>query len=222
MRLNLRLTSNTEPVPYAHLHWLTGALHKWLGPDNALHDGPSLYSFGWLRGGTGADGHLQFPEGATWRISFHATEAAKRCIAGIMQDPTVCAGMRVHEVKEQATPAFADAYCFKVDAPVVARRVRDNGSRAYLLWDDDEVDEVLTQTLHTKMAAAGLEVDDERAHVRFDRSYAHAHTKLAEIKGVKHRGSICPVVVEGAPETVRFAWKVGVGELTGSGFGALQ
>jgi CRISPR/Cas system endoribonuclease Cas6 (RAMP superfamily) len=30
------------------------------------------------------------------------------------------------------------------------------------------------------------------------------------------------VVVEGTPEAVRFAWTVGVGELTGSGFGALQ
>lgn len=222
MRLNLRLTPNTEPVPYAHLHWLTGALHKWLGPDNVLHDGPSLYSFGWLRGGSGADGHLQFPEGATWRISFHDTEAAKQCIAGIMQDPTVCAGMRVHEVKEQATPAFSDAYHFKVDAPVVARRVRDDGSRAYLLWDDEGVNDVLTQTLRTKMGAAGLDAEKKHVSVQFDQSYPNPHTKLAEIKGIKHKGSICPVVVEGTPEAVRFAWKVGVGELTGSGFGALR
>jgi CRISPR-associated endoribonuclease Cas6 len=30
------------------------------------------------------------------------------------------------------------------------------------------------------------------------------------------------VVVAGTPEAMRFAWLVGVGELTGSGFGALQ
>lgn len=28
MRLNLRLTPNIEPVPYAHLHLLTGAYEK--------------------------------------------------------------------------------------------------------------------------------------------------------------------------------------------------
>jgi CRISPR/Cas system endoribonuclease Cas6 (RAMP superfamily) len=30
------------------------------------------------------------------------------------------------------------------------------------------------------------------------------------------------VVVTGTPEAVQFAWTVGVGELTGSGFGALK
>lgn len=47
MRLNLRLTPNEEPVPFDHVHNLTGAIHKWLGK-NDLHDKISLYSFGWL------------------------------------------------------------------------------------------------------------------------------------------------------------------------------
>jgi CRISPR-associated endoribonuclease Cas6 len=223
MRLNLRLTGNTAPVPFAHLHRLTGTLHKWLGWNEA-HDGLSLYSFGWLHNGhKHDDDHLTFPRGATWRVSFHDTGRAKQCLDGIMRDPTVLCGMRVFEVKEQATPTFSGCYRFKTDrAPIIARRRRDDGSRQYLLWDDDEADAVLTRTLRHKLEAAGFEGEHRDAEVQFDRTYQGARTKLAAIKGTKHKGSVCPVVVTGTPEAVRFAWQVGIGELTGSGFGALR
>ena len=222
MRLNLRLTGNTEPVPFNHLHHLTGALHKWLG-DNHVHDGLSLYSFGWLGGAESQNGHLTFPQGTRWRVSFHNAGLAKRCIDGIMQDPMVAFGMRVFEVKEQATPTFSGCYRFKTDrAPVIARRRRDDGSREYLLWDDGDADAVLTRTLRHKLKTAGFEGEHLGAEVQFDRTYQGARTKLATIKGVKHKGSLCPVVVTGTPEAVQFAWTVGVGELTGSGFGALR
>lgn len=221
MRLNLQLSPSTEPVPFDHLHRLTGALHKWLGA-NDLHDGTSLYSFGWLRGGRPQNGRLAFPNGAAWRISFFDPEAARAALAGLLHDPAVMHGMRVVEAREQAVPAFGEAYRFKVDGPVVARRDREDGSKAYLLWDEAAADEALTRALRWKLQAAGFEGSAQEATVRFDRSYGRARTKLAQIKGVKHKGSECPVIVEGTPEAVRFAWLVGVGELTGSGFGALQ
>lgn len=226
MRLNLTLSPNTDPVPFDHLHRLTGTLHKWLGPENPLHDGPSLYSLGWLKRGRGNDGALTFPKGARWRISFYDADAAQRVLEGILQDPSVFAGMRVTEAHQQTTPAFSGGYRFEVDAPVVARRGRDDGSREYLLYDDKRADEALTRTLRAKMRAASLRVDPSRVRVRFDRGYDGAHTKLATIEKegheIKHKGSLCPVIVEGPPEASRFAWNVGVGELTGSGFGALK
>ena len=222
MRLNLRLTGNTEPVPFNHLHELTGALHKWLG-DNQVHDGLSLYSFGWLGGAESESGHLIFPQGARWRVSFHDVDLAKQCIDGIMKDPAVTAGMRVFEVKEQQVPSFSGCYRFKTDrSPIIARRRRDDGSREYLLWENEAADAVLTRTLRHKLDAAGFRGEHLGAEVQFDRMYQGARTKLAEIKSVKHKGSLCPVVVTGTPEAVRFAWTVGVGELTGSGFGALK
>lgn len=226
MRLNLTLSPNTDPVPFDHLHKLTGTLHKWLGPDNDLHDGPSLYSVGWLNGGQAADGALTFPEGARWRLSFWNAEAAKQVLDGLLRDPSVFAGLRVTEAQQQTTPAFSGGSRFDVDAPVVARRRRDDGSRAYLLYDDARADDALTRTLRGKMDAAGLAVDPSAVRVRFDRGYDGARTKLATIKkgghAIKHKGSDCPVIVEGPPEAARFAWNVGVGELTGSGFGAVK
>lgn len=221
MRLNLQLTGNTEPVPYDHLHRLTGTLHKWLGA-NRLHDGLSLYSFGWLKGGRARDGHLVFPQGATWRISFYDAEAARALLAGILRDPAVAYGMRVYEVKEQAAPQFSGRYRFKVDGPVLARRTREDGGHDYLLHDDPAADDALTRVLRWKLQRAGFEDAHLDATARFDRTYRGARTKLACIKGIRHKGSECPVVVDGTPGAVRFAWLVGVGELTGSGFGALR
>ena len=222
MRLNLTLSPSTEPVPYDHLHRLTGALHKWIGPDNDLHDGLSLYSFGWLDGGSGTKNGLTFPDGARWRLSFYQSEAAKACLEGMLSDPVVMSGMRVAEAKEQRVPSFSEAHTFKVDSPVLARQTREDGSRAHLTWDDPDANAALTRTLRTKMQAAGLDVDPMDAQVQFDRSYAHPKTKLVQIKSTRHRASMCPVTVSGPPKAVQFAWLVGVGDLTGSGFGALQ
>ena len=226
MRLNLMLTPNTDRLPFDHLHWLTGTLHKWAGPDNALHDGPSLYSVGWLKGGQKQGDALTFPDGARWRLSFWATDAAKQVLDGILQDPSVCAGMRVVEAQQQTTPSFSGGYRFDVDAPVVVRRRRDDGSREYLLYDDERADAALTRTLRRKVDAAGLDVAPDAVRVRFDRGDDRARTKLATIEKdgheVHHKGSVCPVIVEGPPGASRFAWNVGVGELTGSGFGALK
>ena len=232
MRLNMKLTANTETVPYNHLHRLTGFLHRCIG-ENELHDRLSLYSFGWLDKGHGAkDGHgLTFPKGAEWRVSFHDARHAKRLIDGTMsmKDPQLFGGdygMRVFEIKEQEAPAFNGSHRFKTDgAPVIARRYRDDGSREYLLADEhpEAAAEVMTRVLRRKLKAAGYGAEHiEGATVQFDQMYPHARDKVATVKGTDHKGSICPVVVEGTPEAVQFAWTVGVGELTGSGFGALQ
>ena len=226
MRLNLTLTPNTEPVSFNHLHKLTGTLHKWLGADNDLHDGPSLYSIGWLDGGSKEGDALTFSNGARWRLSFWDEAAAKSVLEGILEDPSVFRGMRVTEAQQQTTPAFSGGYRFDTDAPVVARRRRDDGSREYLLYDDERADTALTRTLRAKMKVAQLDIDPESVRVRFDRGYSGADTALATIEkdghAIKHKGSECPVIVEGPPQAARFAWNVGVGELTGSGFGALK
>ena len=226
MRLNLRLTANDATVPYNHLHHLTGFLHRCIG-QNELHDGLSLYSFGWLGGGYGSeDGDgLTFPQGATWHVSFHRASHAKRLIEGAMQDPEVFCGMRVFEIKEQEAPTFNGSHRFKTDgAPVIVRRYREDGSREYLLSDQGEAAaKVMTRVLRRKLEAAGYgEEHVGSTTVQFDQMYPNPHTRLTTVKGTKHKGSVCPVVVEGTPEAVRFAWTVGVGELTGSGFGALR
>ena len=222
MRLNCKLTGNTDEVPFNHLGVLTSTFHKWYGPDNDLHDATSLYGFGWLHGATVRSGALHFPQGATWTLSFHDEADAHRVTQGILADPTVGFGMRVFDVQHQVTPAYSGCVRFEVASPVVTRTRRADGSQQYLLHDDPEATDSLTRTLRWKLKQAGFESEHLESTVQFDRTYPNAHEKLSTIKGIDYKGSICPVVVTGTPEAVQFAWNVGVGELTGCGFGALK
>lgn len=224
MRLHLRLSDNTDRVPFDYQHALTGALHKWLGADNDLHDRISLYSMSWLHGGHSARTHLRFPRGADWLISFHDDELIEPLVNHILADSDVCYGMRVIQVTQQAAPSFGTSHTFKVGSPVFARAAHkkgEDGHAKHLLYSDAEADDVLTQTLHHKMDVAGLDSIHKQTRVSFDRTYRGAKTRLVTIKNIQSRASVCPVRIEGTPEGIRFAWTVGVGHSTGSGFGCL-
>lgn len=219
MRLNLRLSPNTAPVPFDHLHQLTGALHKWLGA-NDVHDGLSLYSFGWLKKSERRGNALAFPRGAVWRVTFSDPLLAATVQSGMLRDPSVAFGMEVEEATPQRPPDFTGPYRFRVDGPVLVRKKREDGTRAHLSYDDPDASGELTRALRRKLEVAGL--DPDGARVEFDAGGTTVRTKVARIKGTAYKGNLCPVVITGSPEAVRFAWCVGVGDLTGSGFGALR
>lgn len=222
MRLQLRLSPNDDAVPFNHLHQLTGTLHKWLG-QNEFHDRQSLYSFGWLRGGTARRGQLHFPAGASWNISFYDENMARRLLKGLLNDPTTAYGMTVEEVQELEYPGFSGQRTFYTDgSAIVLRRKREDASREYLLWDHPEADQALTHSLRHKMQQAGLGQQAMEIRAAFDRQFQRARSRKITIKGIDHKGSECPVVLQGNEEALHFAWLVGLGELTGSGFGALR
>ena len=220
-RLQLQLSPNTAPVPFDHLPKLTGAVHKWLG-ENDVHDGLSLYSFGWLSGAKRVGNGLQFPGGASWNVSFLSDDLADQLRSGIRRDPIALSGMRVYEIREQITPGFGPAARFYVDGAVLTRQRRDDGGRDHLTFRDPAADETLTRTLRTRLSAAGMDGAHLGTTVRFDRSFDKARTKLVTLKGTQYKTSECPVVVEGTPGAVQAAWLLGVGELTGMGLGALK
>lgn len=222
MRVIFNLSYNTNSVPFNHLHKLTGALHKWLGSENKQHDGPSLYSIGWLQGGHAEDGALTFPDGAQWELSFYRKSVAERVFEGAQVNPEVAYGMRVVRVEREPTPEFGGMYRFTAGSPVLTRQRREDGGRDHLIHSDPDADATLTRTLRYKMEVAGFEDSDREVMVGFDRSYDDPRTKLVSYQDINFRGSICPVIVAGSPAAVQFAYDVGVGELTGCGFGFLE
>jgi CRISPR-associated endoribonuclease Cas6 len=44
---------------------------------------------------------------------------------------------------------------------------------------------------------------------------------MVKYRDINIKGTLCPVIVEGDPRAVQFAWEVGVGNSTGIGFGAI-
>lgn len=220
MRLHFFLSPNERPVPFDYQHYLTGAFHKWVGA-NDLHDAISLYSLSWLYEGRARDGAIEFPRGAHWFLSVHDESLVEMIVNNALADPEVCCGMRVGRIEQQQTPRFGSRHTFKVGSPVLAKSKEAEGRVKHYIFSEPEADAALTATLRHKIDRAGLGAPHNSVTVRFDRTYRTPKTKLVKIKDIANRASICPVTVEGTPESVAFAWNVGVGHGTGSGFGSL-
>ena len=221
MRLHLYLEAS-ERVPFDYLPTLKSAFHLWTGHNPALHDGLSLYSYGWLRGGRAGRGGIRFSEGASWFISAPDREVIHSLIGGVLRAPEIGLGLRVQDVRMQEAPEFAAGeQPFRVAGPVFIKHETERGKPAdHLLPGHPRADELLTATLRHKLQQAGL--DDDGAAVRFDPAHvATAKSKLFKYKQVQCRGSICPVLVTGTAAQIQFAWEVGVGHSTGIGCGAL-
>lgn len=218
MRLILKISKNKKLIPFDYQKYLVGSFHKWLG-ENPEHDDVSLYSLSWLQGGERANGGLDFKYGADWYISAFDTSLLKRIISGIQESPEINFGMEVTEVSIMEEPQFEGIQKFYLNSPIFIKR--NQGERThFFLYEDKESDALMTQTLQTKLKKAGLNASG--VSVGFDRTYHSPKTKKIDYNGVGCRASMCPVIVEGSPEQIAFAWNVGIGNSTGIGFGALK
>jgi len=152
-------------------------------------------------------------------------------VNGALANPEMFCGMRVSQIRQQTTPDFGTRYRFKAASPVFVKgKTPVNGKPPHhYLYCEPEADALLTKTLVHKMDAANREANeirftdaDKQVKVGFDREFANPKIKLVRIKNIDHKTSVCPVIIEGAPEAVRFAWNVGIGNSTGSCFGSLK
>lgn len=217
MRLHFKLSPNKESVPFAYQHFLLGTFHKWMEKNN-VHNGISLYSLGWLHGGSSKGKNLEFSNGASWFISYWNENIGKKIIQGAMNDPAVCCGMYVEEILIQEEPDFNSQVYFNVSSPVFIRKYDSDKKAEHLTFDNIEADHYMTETMKRKLQTANLDLPIK---IRFDRNYEKAQTKLVNIKGIQSKASLCPVIIEGDPQAIKFAWNVGIGHCTGSGFGSL-
>jgi CRISPR-associated endoribonuclease Cas6 len=218
MRLILKISANTRSVPFDYQKYLVGAFHKWLGK-NDLHDDVSLYSLSWLQGGQRVEDGLDFKNGAEWAISTYDVGLLKKLIQNIQDDPEINFGMKVEGVTICQEPQFETKQRFILSSPVFIKRQEGERTKFYL-FSDKESGELMTSTLKNKLKKAGL--NQEGLKVYFDPNYQNPKTKLISFNGIDCRASMCPVIIEGSPEQLAFAWNVGIGNSTGIGFGALK
>lgn len=221
MRIHIKTTPNTQIVPYDYQQRLIGVLHKWLGENN-LHDLISLYSYSWLMNGEGKgkDG-LSFNKGSEWFISFHDDTYLKKIIDTILKRPEMFSGMTVKEVSIEENPDLTHKELFQLASPILIKRNITEDFEKHYTFNDEEANALMQETLIHKMKEAGLEEDDT-LEIAFDLSYHKRKTKKVNIHGIGNIANFCPVIIKGKPETKLFAWQVGLGRSTGSGFGSLK
>lgn len=219
MRIYLRTTPNSQPVPVDYQQKLVGTIHKWIGADNNLHNDLSLYSFSWLQGSKLEGKSLQFRHGASFFISFYEESVIKDIVRTILRDPQMFCGMAVSDVQIVETPDLSNKTLFYCGSPVfIKRRLEDGRVRQYN-FNDVESARLMKETLINKMRHAGLE--DDSLDIRFDTTYRGKRLKFIRYHGVGNKASMCPVLISGRVETKQFVWNVGVGNCTGIGFGAI-
>lgn len=219
MRIYIKTSSNTVPVPFEYQQKLVGTIHKWIGR-NSLHGEISLYSFSWLNRGKKEGNALNFPNGASFFISFCDEEVVKSIIRTIMSDPEIFCGMKVIEITIEDDPKLSERELFYCASPIFIKRKLEDGKIKQYNFNDEQSSLCLKETLITKMKEAGMEVD-ETLDIRFDKSYSKKKLKLVRYHGIGNKASICPVIIKAKEETKLFAWNVGIGNCTGIGFGAI-
>jgi CRISPR-associated endoribonuclease Cas6 len=219
MRLYFKTSKNTEVIPWNYQHLLVGTIHKWMGKGNSEHDsGPSLYSISWLSGATASKEGLHFKEGAYFFFSAHSGDLCDKIITGVKDSSNMFCGMRVDEIAIANRPNFRDREKFYSSSPILVRRKIEDKIE-HLHWDKDASDLRLNEIMQTKMKIAKL---TGQINIRFDRSFQGAKTKLVNYKGIMNKANICPVIIKGDPEIIRFAYNVGIGESTGAAFGSIK
>ena len=220
MRINFNLSPNyLRVVPFDYQQKLVGRVHRWLG-ENALHDTISLYSVSWLGHGQVRSGALNFPNGTQFHISAAKDDLLADIVEGLQSDTEINWGMRVTGILPQRTPDFGERAYFYMQSPVLVKRYdEERGNQQFYYYPDEKSDDLITETLHAKMAHAGVEGD---IRLRFDRDYPKAKIKMATYRGIRNKASLCPVIAEGDPHCIQFAWNVGIGNSTGIGFGAIK
>lgn len=218
MRIHIETTKNTETIPFNYQSFLTGCLHKWIGK-NEMHDEVSLYSFSWLNGKKTINKGLQFNEGATFFISSPDNTLIQMIIDGVKKNPDIAFGMRAKEIILQPDPEFDSSTIFHPASPILIKRWNEDKTKHYT-YMDAESNELLTETLQTKLKKAGKA--HENIKVEFSDDYRNKKIKTIYYNKIGNKVSMSAVKITGSPEQLAFAWNVGMGNSTGIGFGALK
>jgi CRISPR-associated endoribonuclease Cas6 len=218
MRLYIQTTPNKALTPFNYQPHLVEVIHKWLGITEPSGK-PALYSFSWLLNAKVNANGLDYPKGANFFISFHDDTHLKQVIKSIMSHAEMCFGMQIADVTIKENPDLTNKTLFQCASPIFVQG-REDGKDIHYTYKDEISGKFLKQMLYYKMELAGLPKDED-LRIRFDSSSACAKTKIVDYKGIKNRTNLCPVIIEGKPETKVFAWNVGLGNSTGIGFGAI-
>ena len=218
MRIHLKTTANTSPVPFNYQQKLVGTIHKWIG-NNSIHDKISLYSFSWLNGGRKVGNTLDFSNGASLFISFYDEHIIKQIIKTILDDPEMFCGLTVTDIMIDDEPDLENRERFDCASPIFIKRKIEDGTIKQYNFNDQEANSLLKETLLSKMKEVGL--NDETLEIKFDTSFDKKKLKFVRYHDIGNKASFCPVIIKAKPETKLFAWNVGIGNCTGIGFGAI-
>jgi len=219
MRLYLKISKSRAVLPFSYQHLLTGVIHKWLGKDNAIHGKSAQYSFSWIQNAQASQSGVTLTDRSYFFISAYDVSIIKQLIKGILADPTMFLDISVEDVQMTPVPEFNSQHVFAMASPVLLK-VKDGNTTYHVTLKDSNFESVLTQNLKNKLERHCL--SSEGVAIKLDPSASYKKTKLVTYNGIQNKTSFAPIIIEGTPKQIAFAWCLGLGNSTGIGFGALK
>ena len=229
MKIKVEFSKNTSLVPFEYVTNLNGYLHKILGNDNEFHDKISLYSTSFLHGGkmSKCKKGLNFLNGATWFVSSPDVDFINKFINSIYENVEFAFGMELIKVGllKYEFNNEDGYYRFKTKSPVLLKSLDFQTKKNKYLTHEDGVNETsqhMKNIILKKAAESNLPFNSDDFEIFFDYEYSGKKIKWIKIRSVGNKTSVCPIIIKTTkPEIVDFIYNVGVGNSTGSGFGAL-
>lgn len=219
MRIYLKLSKNDTSIPFNYQELLTGVIHKWIGRNNEVHGNPGHFSFSWIQNAIANKKGINLKADAYFFIGTYEESLLKQIIKGVLEDPVMFHGVKVIDVQIKNVPNFNTSEKFLMASPVLLK-MKEESKINHVTLEDDNFEEVLTESFKNKLEKANL--NPEGVSIRLNPETNFRQTKLVTYKGIKNRTSLAPIIIEGTPEQIAFAWCVGLGNSTGIGFGALK
>lgn len=229
MRIVVRLSRNKEIVDFNNQEKLNKYIHKCLGDNNEYHNKASDYAISMLMGGkvNNDKSGLDFINGAYFTISSPNVEFINKLIMGIVQNRDFGYGMEflTFQPIEEDIIDFDDNniydHHFVTLTPFVIRYQSDKyRNKSYLLLNDDNFSERVTEHTKNKLKRLypNLNVDELKVEIPSNRNH-----KIRKFNYKKNHiiGNLCHINVTTTSEVARILYSVGIGGLTGSGYGTL-
>lgn len=219
MRIYLRLSKNKKVIPFNYQELLTGVVHKWIGKNNNIHGKTNQFSFSWLQNTVANKRGIDLRSDAYFFISSINPDLIKQIVKNILQHPEMFNGVRVIDVQIKNIPNFGMQERFLMASPVLLK-LKNGKENRHVTIEDEDFENVLTNSLKTSLKKANIPSDSVRVSLDPDSNYRK--TKLVTYNGIGNKSSLAPIIIEGKPEQIAYAWCNGLGNSTGIGFGSIK
>jgi|GEM_PF-6126252 len=236
-QLQLSLAIHQDIIPYQYSYQLASAVHKWLkegaktnNTTTSYHGQRSLFAFSHLLGGRGLKEGITFAHGeGSCLFSSYDSQTCQDLIAGLNDDPTVFGGVSVQSVRLMPTVSFRSdtkaSQLFRAGSPILLKLKREDGSTEFVLYDHPQANELLTQSLTSRLEAEGYGAFADGLWAEFVPEAADPKVRLIQVgtgqAAIANKASLCAVRITGQAAALEFAHLAGIGQSTGMGFGFL-
>ena len=223
MFVKLNFTKNTKPIHIDnYIDALNSYVHRCLGKDNKYHDSFSGYNISSPQGGklNTNTGELSFDNGMYFILSFpdKNSQIFSDLTKGITNGVEFGYGMKFVGVEILNINVGKEYDWIQTRCPVLLLSKKNNRGIRY---DDSEFIEELTNRTIKKLKHYDENINLNGFKITIINTGKNKIKKV-KIHNYNHKCNMIRMKIEGDKKTRKILYELGLGNLTGSGFGSLQ